>query len=277
MIFRIANFTFQATNHRFILKNINLTLYPGKYVSLTGKSGCGKSTFFKCLIGQMNIMNSQHLSLKTPVDQLPVLFFGDRNILKINDWMRHNPKLVQIISQDFYKSVNPRSTLEQDLMHFCESENEFFNLYKLDYLFRNLRMEYSLLNKRYALMSGGQRQRSIIAMTLFINPHIIFFDEIFSALDFMTKNTIINFFRRLKRTKEYADRIFFFITHDLQILSDLCDKFYIMQDGSIPYLFNDYRDFLANLPSIYNIQNDEIESYYLKSDRFAKAVYKFFQ
>ena len=201
-----------------VLKNINITLYPGSCAGIVGASGSGKSTLARmlCLI---------HRPEKGAV------FFKGEDIFSFH--RRKYYQQVQMVFQDPLASFPPRMKVEQYLL-------EPFRNYKLfssrkgreiaDGLMDRVNLSSDLLDRYPSQLSGGQLQRIVFARACSINPELIICDEPTSALDVTIQAQIISLFKELRRKNGFAS---LFITHDLALAEDLCDIIHVMDNGAI--------------------------------------------
>lgn len=189
-----------------VLNGISFDMYEGEIVGLVGESGCGKSTLAKSILGLNKITK------------------GD---------IIHYSQYPQMIFQDPYNSLNPSKTIEFIL------EESLKNLTKLNDEERRQkakkRLEQVGLDDHYLIhkpgeLSGGQRQRVCIANALMLDPKLLIADEPVSALDVTIQAQIIKLLAGLQ--KELGLSIIF-ISHDLRVVYELCDRVMIMKDGKI--------------------------------------------
>ena len=188
------------------LKNVSLTIGEGEIVGLVGESGSGKSTLAKCLLG-----------LVTDIE-------GELTV---------NAVRPQMVFQDPYGSLNPAKTvgwiLEEPLRAMgirdkAQRREKVLEMLKL------VGLEEAHLQRRPAQLSGGQRQRVAIAGALIQGSKLIVLDEPVSALDVTLQAQILQL---LVNLKEQLGLSYLFISHDVSVVYQICDRVAVMYRGEI--------------------------------------------
>ena len=201
--------------------DVSFVLKPGETLGIVGESGCGKTTLGRAI-----------LKLHKPTDGKIIFMGEDITDYKTNE-MREIRKKMQIIFQDPYSSLPPRSTVgdilsEPVLVHGIVPKSEV-----KDYVL-NLMEKCGLRDYYYERypheFSGGQRQRICIARALSVNPSLVICDEPVSALDVSIQAQIINLLKELQRNMNLT---YVFISHDLSVVKFISDKIGVMYLGSM--------------------------------------------
>ena len=201
---------------------ISFEVYKGETFGLVGESGCGKSTAGRTL-----------LTLYPKTDG-EVLYDGE-DVHKIAEKNRlHYFRKMQMIFQDPYASLNPRSTVKEIIAEPMEVHGLYKNKKERHDRIYELLEEVGL-NRDHATrypheFSGGQRQRIGIARALALEPEFIICDEPISALDVSVQAQIINLLERLQEEKGLT---FLFIAHDLSMVRHISDRIAVMYLGHI--------------------------------------------
>ncbi len=187
------------------VKNVSFSVEKGEILGLVGESGCGKSSLSKAILGM---------------------------IPYTGEIIHHTPR-PQMVFQDPYGSLNPSKTIGWIV-------EEPLRLYgKYDKAERRRRVREMLervglggdFAERYPReLSGGQRQRVSIATALIRRPRFIIADEPVSALDVTIQAQILELLRELHREKELS---YLFISHDLNVIYQICDRVMVMNGGEI--------------------------------------------
>ncbi len=213
--------------------DVSFKLMPGETLGIVGESGCGKTTLGRTILKLHESSGGQ------------IIFEGkDITNLKSSE-MREIRKKMQIIFQDPYSSLPPRSTVggilsEPVEVHNIVPKNEIKD-YVLDLMDKCGLRDYYY--ERYPHeFSGGQRQRICIARALSVNPKLVICDEPVSALDVSIQAQIINL---LKKLQQDMNLTYLFISHDLSVVKFISDKIGVMYLGSMVE-FGTKEDIFAN-------------------------------
>ena len=201
---------------------VSLDIYPGETLGLVGESGCGKSTLGRALLRLTEPTSGQ------------VLFRG-RDLARLSKReMRGHRRHLQMIFQDPYASLNPRMTVSQIIGEPLDTfglggrggERES----RVRELMQTVGLSPRFLKRYPHEFSGGQRQRIGIARALALEPEVLVADEPVSALDVSIQAQILALIRDLQERLGLA---ILFITHDLRVAAQVCDRIAVMQRGRI--------------------------------------------
>ncbi len=201
--------------------DVSFTLKRGETLGIVGESGCGKTTMGRTI-------------LKLHPSNGGQIIFDGQDITNLkSSQMREIRRQMQIIFQDPYSSLPPRSTVggilsEPVNVHHIVPKSEVKN-YVLELMEKCGLRDYYY--ERYPHeFSGGQRQRICIARALSVNPKLVICDEPVSALDVSIQAQIINL---LKSLQESMGLTYLFISHDLSVVKFISDKIGVMYLGSM--------------------------------------------
>lgn len=211
----------KTTQYFKAVNGVSFDIAKGKTIGLVGESGCGKSTIGKSLMGLAPIKSGTIQLSDFAIEKF-----------KGNDWNKAR-KLMQLVFQDPYASLNPRRTIaeiitEPLIIHHLQKgknlQKEAERLLDLVQLPKNAGQRYP------HQFSGGQRQRIGIARALALEPQILICDESVSALDVSVQAQILNLLKELQYELELS---YLFISHDLAVVHYMSDEILVMQKGEI--------------------------------------------
>lgn len=210
----------------YVLNNINLSFEKGKIHAIAGESGCGKSVFINTIL-RLLPKNARISSGEILFNNENLLNLKEKEIRKIRG------RKISLIPQDPFMSLNPLFTIENQLLEVCKV-NKTDKKLRLE-IIKNALDEVKIKNIDSVLksypheLSGGMKQRVIIAMSLISNSDLILADEPTTALDVSVSNSILNLLVELKN----KGKTIILITHDLSIVSNYTDSASIMYLGDV--------------------------------------------
>ena len=210
-----------SANYISAVNGVSLSMQRGDILGLVGESGSGKTTLGRSIIGL------------TPVHAGTIALNGVALKNLTHQQMRNMRRVVQMIFQDAFSSLNPRMTLYETLA-------EPLLFYKLvpnhevkDRIF-SLMEETGLdadLSRKYPhQLSGGQCQRAAIARALATNPELIIADEPVSSLDVSVQGQILNLLSNLNQSRQLT---LLLISHDLYVVRHISKHIAVMKQGEL--------------------------------------------
>ena len=216
-------FTENSKNSVLAVNNVSFEIKEGESFGLVGESGSGKSTIAKMIVNLFKPSSGD-------------IFFDSTCITKIknrSELMKFR-KQIQMIFQDPYSSLNGRLKVKDIIaepitLHNPSISNSDLNNYVND-LLDSVEMTQKSADRYPHEFSGGQRQRISIARALATQPRLLVCDEPTSALDVSIQAQILNL---LKDLQEQLNLTILFISHDLPVVRQMCDRIGVLKDGKL--------------------------------------------
>ena len=226
-----------------VLKDISLDIRKGEIFGLVGHSGAGKSTLLRCINGLEKYNDG---SIK--VNDLEVKLLTSK---EIRSFRKDLGMIFQHFSLLERRNVYENVALPLECWGYSKEDkekrvNELLELVGLN----------DKKNSRPKELSGGQKQRVAIARALALNPKILLCDEATSALDPKTTKSILSLLREIN---EKLDITIIIVTHQMEVVKEICERVAIMEDGQVLAVGNTEDLFLKNPKALKTlIGEDEI-------------------
>jgi len=206
----------------YAVDDVSFELDSGESLGIAGESACGKSTLGLSL---MRMLSGGKSTGEIVFDGDSIL---DLSESKFDDEFRW--KRISMIFQGAMNSLDPVFTIEQQFIEILKQHNFDGNFDELiTHSVNSVNLETDVLKKYPHELSGGMKQRVIIAMALILKPKFVIADEPTTALDVLIQAQIINLLKQLKKD----GMSFMMITHDLAVLSEIADRIGIMYGGQM--------------------------------------------
>ena len=222
-IFQEGMFTESSKNTVMAVDDVSFNIKEGESFGLVGESGSGKSTIAKMIVNLFKPSSGE-------------IFFDNTCITQIkkNSEMMNFRKQIQMIFQDPFSSLNGRLKVKDIIAEPIQLHNPLITSNDLDDYINDL-LESVDLSKKSATrypheFSGGQRQRISIARALATQPRLLVCDEPTSALDVSIQAQILNL---LKDLQEQLNLTILFISHDLPVVRQMCDRIGVLRNGKL--------------------------------------------
>lgn len=209
------------------LDDVSFHLYKGETLGVVGESGCGKTTLGTAL-----------LNMPTPPGKIvggEILLDG-QNILQLSEKQYRSSIRWERISMVFQGAMNcltPVYTIKKQMLETIRFHREMEDAEALKRIIKYVNLvglSDDVLTRYPHELSGGMKQRIVIAMGLFLEPDVVICDEPTTALDVVVQAQIINLLKELKQELKLS---FIFITHDLATEAEVSDRIMVMYAGKV--------------------------------------------
>ncbi len=197
---------FAKPTRRQVLRDVSFELYEGESLGLVGESGCGKTTLSKVILG----------------------WIGDKT-----GNVTHFSEHPQMVFQDPFSSLNPSRKigwLLQEPLKLQTKLTKEEREQKVAEMLQDVGLSPDYADRYPDELSGGQRQRVSIALSLMLGSKLILADEPVSALDVTVQSQIMELLNRLRKEKGLS---YLFISHDLNVIYQMCSRAMVMKEGQI--------------------------------------------
>lgn len=203
--YRLGGTAFSRGRRVQVLRDVNVTVGEGEVVGLVGGSGCGKSSLARSILGMAE-------------------YEGE---------IVHRSKRPQMVFQDPYSSLNPAFTVRrivEEPLRVCGRLPAAERRRRAEEMLEAVGLGPEKHGRKPGELSGGQRQRVSIAAAMIMEPKLVILDEPVSALDVTIQDQILDLLMKLRREKGLS---YLFISHDLNVVYQCCDRVMVMQKGAI--------------------------------------------
>ncbi len=234
------------------LDDVSFSLNEGESIGIAGESACGKSTLGLSIIRML--LGGKIVSGKINLDNESILDLPELEFDKRFRW-----KKIAMVFQGAMNTLDPVFTIKQQLVEVLKQHKFEGNFDKvISDAINSLSLSEDVLKKYPHELSGGMKQRVVIAMALLLKPKFVVADEPTTALDVLIQAQIVNLLKKLKKD----GMSIMLITHDLAILSEIADKVGIMYAGQMVEFGSSYDIFknpkhpytqglLASIPTLH--------------------------
>ncbi|MBX2889522.1 MAG: ABC transporter ATP-binding protein [Saprospiraceae bacterium] len=199
---------------------VSFDVFPGETFGLAGESGCGKTTLGKALAR----LTDAHAGS---------VVWNNTDLLALDpEAFQPYRREIQVVFQDPYASLNPRLTVGEAIVEPMRvhrlHQDEKTRREKAMELLKTVGLQAEHFGRYPREFSGGQRQRVCVARALAVEPKVLVCDEIVSSLDVSVQATVLNLLLDLR---EQLGLTYLFISHDLSVVKQMCDRLLVMRAG----------------------------------------------
>jgi peptide/nickel transport system ATP-binding protein len=205
--------------------NLSFEVERGQTLAIVGESGCGKTSTASAIL-RLLPKNVARYEGQINLEGQDIMTLSDEEFRRKVRW-----QAISMVFQGAMNALNPTmrvgKQIAEPLLLHTEAEKEEA-LDEAEKALQSVGLPDYIARRYPHELSGGMKQRVVIAMALILKPHLVILDEPTSALDVMTQANIMNLLKRLKKEEALS---YIFITHDLGLASDLADEVCIMYAG----------------------------------------------
>ena len=209
------------------VKNVSFTVNSGESFGLVGESGCGKTSVAMTLL-QLQPDNSVITEGSIKLEGKELIGLSENDLRKVR-W-----DSISIVFQGAMNAWNPVIKIGEQIReamreHYPQNSKQE-NIDKINELFKMVGLDESISERFPHELSGGMKQRAVIALALSCDPKIIIADEPTTALDVVIQDQILN---EIKKVQDLLGLSLIYISHDIAVIAEMTDKIAVMYAGSI--------------------------------------------
>ncbi len=205
---------------------VSLDLAQGEFLAIVGESGCGKSTLLFAI--------AQLLSYPASIVAGSVVFNGvDLTSLTAEELRQHRWRDISVVMQSAMNALNPTLSIGKQLEDACKAHTDWDDQRIAERSAEVLSMvsiDKVHLHSYPFQLSGGMRQRAMIAMALLLEPQLVIMDEPTSALDVVAQRSLM---RQVEALRHELGFSVLFVTHDMSVVSHFSDRLAVMYAGEV--------------------------------------------
>lgn len=220
----------KSNNHK-ILNDINIEIKEKEFLGIVGESGSGKTTLLNSIIS--------FLDEKKFILDGKIILFENIEIYKMTEEQRKEicHKNISMILQDSINSLNPYEKIKNQLLetYIFHSEKKVTNDFAIGEI-KKLLLDVGfedidrILNSYPNELSGGMRQRIAIVLVLCTDIKILLADEPTTSLDVVNQFKFIELLKKISKEKGLT---LIYVSHDIKVLSKICERIIVLKDGNI--------------------------------------------
>jgi peptide/nickel transport system ATP-binding protein len=209
------------------VKDVSFTVYEGESFGLVGESGCGKTSVAMSLL-QLQADNAKISSGSINLDGKELVGLNESELRKIR-W-----DSISIVFQGAMNAWNPvvkiGEQIREAIREHYPSNTKSQNTEKIESLFKIVGLDNSIMDRYPHELSGGMKQRAVIALALSCDPKIVIADEPTTALDVVIQDQIL---KEIKKVQELLGLSLIYISHDIAVIAEMTNQMAVMYAGRI--------------------------------------------
>ncbi len=209
------------------VKNVSFTVKEGESFGLVGESGCGKTSVAMSLL-QLQADNAKISSGSIKLDGIEMVGMSESELRKVR-WDG-----ISIVFQGAMNAWNPvvkvGEQIREAIREHYPNKTKIQNTEKIESLFKMVGLDSTIMDRFPHELSGGMKQRAVIALALSCDPKVVIADEPTTALDVVIQDQIL---KEIKKVQELLGLSLIYISHDIAVIAEMTDKMAVMYAGSI--------------------------------------------
>jgi len=209
------------------VKNVSFTVKEGESFGLVGESGCGKTSVAMSLL-QLQADNAKISSGSIKLDGIEMVGMSESELRKVR-WDG-----ISIVFQGAMNAWNPvvkvGEQIREAIREHYPDKTKIQNTEKIESLFKMVGLDSTIMDRFPHELSGGMKQRVVIALALSCDPKVVIADEPTTALDVVIQDQIL---KEIKKVQELLGLSLIYISHDIAVIAEMTDKMAVMYAGSI--------------------------------------------
>jgi peptide/nickel transport system ATP-binding protein len=209
------------------VKDVSFTVHEGESFGLVGESGCGKTSVAMSLL-QLQADNAKISSGSINLDGKELVGLNESELRKIR-W-----DSISIVFQGAMNAWNPvvkiGEQIREAIREHYPNNTKSQNTEKIESLFKIVGLDSSIMDRYPHELSGGMKQRAVIALALSCDPKIVIADEPTTALDVVIQDQIL---KEIKKVQELLGLSLIYISHDIAVIAEMTNKMAVMYAGRI--------------------------------------------
>lgn len=210
----------KVKEHKRVLQDVSFYVDDNEIVSITGKSGEGKSTIARILCGTVKADSGQ------------VIYDGKEIISEKKKFDTSIYPKIQLIPQQPFAALDPKQrigdAIAEPMLHHKFATNFSSAKEEVKRLLSEVWLDNSIMERYPSQISGGQAQRVVIARALSVKPTLLIADESTSMLDILSQAQVISIYRKLIKKSKLS---MLFISHDKDLVNNFTDREYELKNG----------------------------------------------
>jgi len=218
IIISLKHVNFRYPESEQLLFDFSLEIYKGDFLGIIGPSGAGKTTLFRIFSGFLRAQKGE-------------IFIAGHKIKHISNINRS--KYMAVVPQSVFTPM-PYTVRQIVEMGRVSRVSKFSGLSREDYRYISDALDYVKMrqysNRLFNSLSGGEKQRTMIAMALAQDPQILLLDEPTASLDIGLKVHLMSLLKKLNKEREITIAV---ISHDIQMAAAYCERLVIINNGEI--------------------------------------------